>query len=166
MAPILRAVHLASVAPLIMAARAGQIGRYARWPRAAARLVSLVLLVLITTHIAHLPVMAFEGHVGVAEPGSAPHDTDHAAMEQAHAVRTTPSDHGADAEQLAGHGDADGECMAAAATLPTRASTTDVLTLPASDSSVVEAGSFAPAPASIHPAESTRRHLLLQVLLR
>jgi hypothetical protein len=165
MAPILRGVHLASVAPLIVSIRAGRVRRYTRWPRTAARFASLILLVMITAHVTHLPVMAFEGHVGVAAPRSALHDNHPAAMDHAQTVRTTPSGHGDDPERLIGQSDADVDCMAAEATLPTRASTTDMLTLPVSDSNAVEAESFDPA-AIIHSAESTRRHLLLQVLLR
>jgi hypothetical protein len=129
------------------------------------RVVSLTLLVLIAAHVAHLPVIAFEVHSGPAELGEPAHLGHPAQIVQVPAQGAPPSEHVAASPHLAGHAGTDAECMTAAATLPMRAATPDVLTLPHNLPSAVEAGPFASSAAIVYPAKSSRRHLLLQVFL-
>lgn len=132
---------------------------------AAARVVGLVLLVLISAHVAYLPVLAFEDH-DVTASSNARQDGGPAAKRWPPTLYPQSSDHGDGGSHLAEHGDRDAECMAGTATLSMRSSTPDALRRPAGIPNAAEADSFAPTTGVISPAELTRRHLLLQVLLR
>jgi len=136
---------------------------------------SLVLFVLIAAHVAHLPVLAHEGRDRTSEQVLSDHAHGHASLNQAsgHAAaapadgpHAASSDHGQHDSRLAGRDVDSLECMATAATIPTRAAISDFLMLPPDLPDTTPARSSASETAVIVPADPVRRHLLLQVLQR
>ena len=130
--------------------------------RSVRLLAGLILLALFAAHAAHLPVLA---HDELAVVGEAVDGHHLSVAHERHQVEPPPTafESASRLEKQADHGV---ECVAELATMPTRILVPGSLPSPTSIAREATAALSSPRGALVVLPVPTRRHLLLQVLLR
>ncbi len=129
-------------------------------------LIRVLLFVLIAAHVAHLPVLAHGAHEDAVEQGGHHKIEGQSGIGQGHTIHASFPDQGTHGVRLTETGAPDVECMTTTATIPARAASLDAIAAPATIPDCIRADSFSPTAVQAAPTETTRRHLLLQVLQR